>query len=91
MENLKNMDLGIYNRNTIVSDEKTLTVYLMLEANQKVTYEVFYNIFGASPRTFNRVIATIKQSLENIGEYETQIIYNRETLNYVLVKASYKV
>ncbi|MBU1143185.1 MAG: hypothetical protein KKH92_05990 [Firmicutes bacterium] len=76
-----------YNREIITSDEKVLTVYFMLEARQRVSYDTFYEIFGASRRTFNRVIATIRKSLENCSIYETQIIYNRDSQNYELVKA----
>lgn len=80
-----------YNRQIITSDEKVMTVYFMLEHCQKVNYQVFYNQFGATKRTFSRIISTLRRSLENAGIYEIQIFYNRVTQNYELVKAHFKM
>lgn len=68
-----------------------MTIYFMLEARQRVNYQVFYNIFGATQRTFSRVISTLSRALENSSIYETQIIYNRSTQNYELIRAHFKI
>ncbi|WP_162151052.1 hypothetical protein [Haploplasma modicum] len=69
----------------ILKDEKTLTVFLMLQSGQKVNYDIFYDYFESSRRTFNRVIATIRSALY-ITESNSYVKYCKETDNYALVK-----
>lgn len=76
-----------YNRNIIVKEEKTLTVFLWLVTRKKVNYDLFYEEFGANIRTFRRVIATIRQCLDKCYENDAIIIYNRNTKSYELIRA----
>lgn len=70
----------------ITTDEKTLTVYFMLKNKNRVDYETFYEMFGASKRTFHRVISTLRKSLDQSSMNKTHIIYNTNTLSYELVE-----
>lgn len=75
----------IYEQNLQIQENKTLIVYLMLQSKQRVDYETLYDMLGVSRRTFGRLIATVRDSLE-MARIHAQIIYNRSTKTYELVK-----
>lgn len=81
--------LDIFNKfgdEIITSEEKTLTVYFWLKSKNRVDYDTFYDFFGASRRTFARVISTLRQSLEQLSPYKTFIVYNRDSQSYELIE-----
>ena len=81
-----NQEAIIYGDEIITTDEKTMTVYFWLKSKNRVDYDVFYDFFGASKRTFARVISTLRQSLDQLSIYKCHIIYNRYTQSYELIE-----
>lgn len=81
-----NKEPVIYGDEIITADERVMTVYFWLKSKNRVDYEVFYDFFGASKRTFARVISTLRQSLDHFSIYKCHIIFNRNTQSYELIK-----
>lgn len=74
----------------VTTEERVLTVYLMLERRQKVNYEIIEQLFGCSKRTFKRLIASVRESIGTVLDpMNTYIIYNRKRNSYELIKLSY--
>lgn len=78
-----------YNREIITNENKSLTIFLMLLYRQRVDYDTIFDIYGCSNRTLNRIIATIRDSMEIIG-FEGQIVYDKRTKSYMLIIVSRK-
>lgn len=72
--------------NRLMSAEKVMTVYFILEKKKKMSYQEFYELFGATSRSFRRVLTTIKKGLEQAGIEGVQIVYNKSTKKYELKK-----
>lgn len=58
----------------------------MLERRQKVNYEIIEKLYGCSHRTFKRLIASVRSSLQIVFDpMKTYIVFNRKRNSYELI------
>lgn len=74
-----------YYRNRSLKDVKQISVYILLTQNKLVTYELFETYFEDTKRTFQRIITSLRESLEIAAPYQ-QIVYDKERQGYRLIR-----
>ena len=84
-ENIKNT----YGTQVISSEEKVTMVYIMLQHKQRVNYDIVFEKFGCSERTFKRIIATIRELIEIVIPLpNTYLVFNKTRNSYELIQTS---
>jgi len=64
-------------------------VYIMLQHKQRVNYDIVFEKFGCSERTFKRIIATIRELIEIVIPLpNTYLIFNKTRNSYELIHTS---
>ena len=73
-----------YYKNRSLKDVKQISVYILLTQNKLVTYELFETYFEDTKRTFQRIITSIRESIEIVAPYQ-QIVYDKDRQGYRLI------
>lgn len=74
-----------YYKNRSLKDVKQISVYILLTQNKLVTYELFETYFEDTKRTFQRIITSIRESIEIVAPYQ-QIVYDKDRQGYRLIR-----
>jgi len=74
-----------YYRNISYKNQKEAVVLLLLIQNKPVTYQLFNTYFDDTKRTFQRIITTLRSSLEIVSP-NTYIIYDKQRKGYKLIQ-----
>jgi len=74
-----------YYRNISYKNQKEAVVLLLLIQNKPVTYQLFNTYFDDTKRTFQRIITSLRESLEIAAPYQ-QIVYDKERQGYRLIR-----
>jgi len=79
-----------YTTEVVTSEERVLMVYIMLTRKQIVNHEIICEVYGCSPRTFRRIIASIREVLEgSIISPNTYLTFNRKRNTYEIIHTHY--
>ncbi len=75
----------------ITHEARVLTIFIKLLRRQRVNYEIVYEMYECSKRTMDRIIASIRDALDNSDiYYDFELIYNKKRNSYELIRVGLK-